>query len=449
MNHQREFMPLPKKHLESFLNRYKIPNRIFIAYSGGVDSHVLLHLCATHDQLKDKITAVYVHHGLQKQADIWASHCQKIADDLRVDFAMLSVNATPDLGESPEEAARNARYTALKTLIGVNDVLMLGQHKEDQLETILLQLFRGSGLRGLSGMPEHIAFGQGFMARPLLNVSKQNILAYAEIHGLKWVEDPSNQQINFDRNLLRHEILPRLKQRWPSLDTTVSRSAQHCADAQQLISEFVYPLFDRAYDPADQTLAITKLTALTTQQRNWVLRQWFETLHLKPPSQAVLQTIAEQMITVRQNSNAQIRHEGHFIKPYRQKLFCLSEKALLREPDLRVWPIQQSSLHLTNGYTLSRIESISGISQLLWDASEVTISSRHGGEKIKLPGRNGHHDLKKLWQEAGIPPWEREVRPLVFLNNQLAAVAGLWIAEWAWSVETRKCYTLKWEPGLL
>ena len=298
-------------------------------------------------------------------------------------------------------------------------------------------------------MPEHIAFGQGFMARPLLNVSKQNILAYAEIHGLKWVEDPSNQQINFDRNLLRHEILPRLKQRWPSLDTTVSRSAQHCADAKQLISEFVYPLFDRAYDPADQTLAITKLTALTTQQRNWVLRQWFETLHLKPPSQAVLQTIAEQMITVRQNSNAQIRHEGHFIKPYRQKLFCLSEKALLREPDLRVWPIQQSSLHLTNGYTLSRIESISGISQLLWDASEVTISSRHGGEKIKLPGRNGHHDLKKLWQEAGIPPWEREVRPLVFLNNQLAAVAGLWIAEWAWSLETTKCYTLKWEPGLL
>jgi tRNA(Ile)-lysidine synthase len=445
MNHRREFVPLSIKLIASFVKPCEIPGRIYIAYSGGVDSHVLLHLCASNEHLKDKIIAVYVHHGLQKQADIWANHCQKVAEDLSVDFVVLRVNATRIQGESPEEAARNARYNALKKLIGANDMLMLGQHREDQLETILLQLFRGSGLRGLSGMPERMAFGQGILGRPMLNVSKLDILDYAEIHQLNWVEDPSNHQMNFDRNLLRNEILPRLKQRWPSLDTTVSRSAQHCADAQQLISEFVKPLFDLAYDPIDQTLNTTKLTVFTPHQRNWILRQWFETLQLKPPSQAVLQAIVEQMLSVRENSNAEIRHQDHFVKRYRQKIFCLSAETFLREPNSRIWSVKNNDLHLANGYTLSRVESTSGISQELWQNSVVTISNRQGGEQIKLPGRNGHHDLKKLWQEAGIPPWEREVRPLVFLNNQLAAVPGLWIAEWAWTVEEKACYQLKWE----
>jgi tRNA(Ile)-lysidine synthase len=432
------------------VNQYnELPNRLYIAYSGGIDSHVLLHLCASINDLKNKITAVYVHHGLQEQAENWTRHCKKVADDLCVNFIALRVNAMASPGESPEEAARNARYTALKKLIGANDVLMVAQHREDQLETVLLQLFRGSGLRGLSGMPERIAFGQGVMLRPLLNVSKFDIIDYAETQQLSWIEDPSNQQSHFDRNLLRNEILPLLKQRWSSIDKTVARSAQHCADAQQLINESAKHLFDLAYNPNDQTLTLSKLATFTPHQRNWVLRRWFETLHLKPPSQAVLQAIVEQMVHVRDNANPQIQHQSHFIKRYQQKLFCLAAKTFQRESNSRAWPAQNNSVHLANGYTLSRVESASGISQQLWHASEVIISSRHGGEKIKLPGRNGHHDLKKLWQEAGIPPWEREVRPLVFLNNQLAAVAGLWIAEWAWSAEVTACYQLKWESGLL
>lgn len=438
-------MSLSAQLILTSLNRLKPASHLYVGYSGGVDSHVLLHLCASIKELKDKITAVYVHHGLQTQADTWARHCETISEALGVDFLMLRVNANASRGESPEDAARNARYNALKPLLGVDDVLMVGQHREDQLETVLMQLFRGGGLPGLSGMPENMPFGWGVLIRPLLNVAKAAVNDYAETHQLNWIEDPTNQQCDFDRNFIRNEILPRLRQRWPSIDKTVARSAQHCADAQQLLSEWTGDLFDLAYDSDDQTLNIARLTALTPNQRSWVLRQWFAVLCLKPPSQAVLQAIVEQVLHAGRDANPEIQNQGHFFKRYRQKLFCLNAASLQRESNEKVWPAQESSLLMANGYALGRVESASGISQRLWQASEVTVSCRQGGEKIKLPGRSGHYDLKKLYQQAGIPPWERETRPLVYLNGRLAAVAGLWIDEWAWAEDENGCYQLQWK----
>jgi len=390
------------------------------------------------------MTAVYVHHGLQTHADTWAKHCETISEALAVDFLMLQVNATASRGESPEDAARNARYNALKSLLGVDDVLMVAQHREDQLETVLMQLFRGSGLRGLSGMPENMPFGRGVLIRPLLNAAKTAVNDYAATHQLEWIEDPTNLQCDFDRNYIRNEILPLLRQRWPSIDKTVARSARHCADAQQLLSELTGNLFDLAYDSSDQTLDMATLAGLTSSQRNWVLRQWFDALGLKPPSQAVLQSIVEQVLKAGDDANPEIQNQGHFIRRYRQKLFCLAAERLQKEPADKVWPAQDSHLLMANGYILCRVESASGISQRLWQASEVTVSSRLGGEKIKLRGRSGHYDLKKLYQQAGIPPWERETRPMVYLNGRLAAVAGLWIDEWAWAEDEKGCYQLEW-----
>ena len=212
-----------------------VDQNIFIAYSGGIDSHVLLHLCASDAQLKAKLTAVYINHGLQAESESWGKHCEQVCNSLDVKFISLTANAQAAPGESPEEAARNARYAVLKPLLGADDVLLLAQHAEDQLETVLLQLFRGSGLKGLSGMPASMAFGQGKLVRPLLEVSKNDIIAYANAHNLKWIEDPSNQHRHFDRNFLRHDIIPLLKQRWPSLAVTVSRAAGHCANAQDLL----------------------------------------------------------------------------------------------------------------------------------------------------------------------------------------------------------------------
>ncbi|MSR16331.1 MAG: tRNA lysidine(34) synthetase TilS, partial [Methylococcaceae bacterium] len=234
-------------------------NHIYIGYSGGVDSHVLLDSCVSLAELKSKITAVYIHHGLQKEADDWAIHCRKTAENKGVSFLEIRVNAEKSNGESPEESARNARYSAFKNLLHENDVLLIAQHREDQLETVLLQLFRGSGLKGLAGMPEKMFFGAGQLCRPLLNISKVEIDTYAVENELVWIEDPSNQSLIYDRNFLRQEIIPHLKTRWKSLDKTVTRTATHCAEAETLISKIAQTEFETVFDFENKTLNIPQL----------------------------------------------------------------------------------------------------------------------------------------------------------------------------------------------
>lgn len=270
-------------------------NRIFIGYSGGVDSQVLLHACAALPEFQSKIFAVHIHHGLQKEADDWVCHCEKTAKNLDVEFLTFRVDAHSKRGESPEEAARNARYDVLKNLLVENDVLLIAQHREDQLETVLLQLFRGCGLKGLAGMPQKMVFGKGQLLRPLLDVGKNEITAYALENQLNWIEDPSNQSMIYDRNFLRQEIIPKLKQRWQSLDKTVSRTATHCAQAQNLIAEIAQIELSHVLNE-DNSLHIPNLLTYSQTKQQLILREWFAYLNLRMPSQDFLQRIIDEVI---------------------------------------------------------------------------------------------------------------------------------------------------------
>lgn len=427
--------------IESALDQVKPAAHLYVAYSGGVDSHVLLHLCASITGLSDKMTAIYVHHGLQAEAESWAEHCRKTAEALGVGFRALRVNAVAMLGESPEEAARNARYDALRALIGANDVLLVAQHREDQLETVLLQLFRGSGLRGLSGMPERMAFGRGVMLRPLLNVSKQAIRRYAESHKLSWVEDPSNLHNDYDRNFLRNTIVPLVKQRWPSCDKTVARSARHCAEAQAVMSVIADDLFQAVFNEADKTVSISQLQQLNGPRQQLVIRRWFQTLGLKMPSQGFVERILSQVVAASAASDPVLSGQGYNIRRYRNKLYCLkqSPKAALQNID---WPAGQTSLKVSDDQYWFCSPSSTGIARAQWLHANVVVRFRRGGEKILLPGRKGHHALKNLFQEAGIPPWERETMPLVYLDGKLAAVGDRWISAEFYSEETEACIRL-------
>ncbi len=300
-------------------------NHVFIGYSGGVDSHVLLHVCAMLPEFKSKIIAVYIHHGLQKEADDWAIHCQQIARNLGVSFLERRVNAQPNNGESPEEAARNARYNEFKNLINENDVLLIAQHREDQLETVLLQLFRGSGLKGLAGMPEKMRFGKGHLVRPLLNVGKEMINAYAVENELVWIEDSSNQSSIYDRNFLRQEIIPQLKQRWQSLDKTVARTATHCAEAEMLISKMTQSEFETVFNADDETLNIPKLLTYSKTEQRLILRQWFEVLDLKMPSQDFVQRILKEVVGAKSDRHPLLHKKGVTIRRHKSKLVILSD----------------------------------------------------------------------------------------------------------------------------
>jgi tRNA(Ile)-lysidine synthase len=401
--------------------------RFYAAYSGGVDSHVLLHCCASIAQFKDRLIAVYIHHGLQVEADAWAGHCEQTAKELGVEFLTLRVNAKADPGESPEEVARNARYAALKSIMNAGDVLLLAQHREDQLETVLLQLFRGGGLSGLSGMPERAVFGPGIMLRPLLDTPKQAIRDYAEAHHLSWVEDPSNQSNDYDRNFLRNSVVPLLKQRWPAIDKTVSRSARHCADAQALVGEVADELFNAVINRADNALCTGRLTEHHSRQQQLILRQWFRHMGLKMPAQAFVERILNEVVAAAGHRDPVLAGQGYAIRRYRDRLYCLSRAVLEARQDL-VWPSGQASIKIDSGLVLSCVPASSGILQEQWQKAKVEIRFRRGGEKITLPGRQGRHSLKNLFQEAGIPPWERETMPLIYLDGTLAAVGDRWIS---------------------
>lgn len=419
---------------------------IYIAYSGGIDSHVLLHLCAGQADLHSRITAVYVHHGLQAQADDWAAHCGSQATALGVDFLCLNVDAKAANGESPEAAARQARYRALMALIQPDDLVLFAQHREDQMETVLLQLFRGAGIRGLAAMPPAAPFGHGSLIRPLLAIPKSEINEYARVHRLNWVEDPSNQSSDFDRNFLRNQVVPLLKQRWPSVDKTVARSAQHCAEASALLATWNSAHLGSLANPENNSLNIDKLQSLEDAEITGLLRQWFGSLGLKPPSQAVLQTVKQQFLHTGTVTNPHLVTQGHVLKKYRQTLYCLTEKTFAPLPETQDWPADKRTMLLANDCVLSLTGANSGISQSLWHGGKITLRRRSGGEKLKLANRAGRHDLKKLFQEAGVPPWERQARPLIYLNDRLAAVAGLWIAEWACAQIDAGCYVITWQP---
>ena len=433
--------PLTAQTIESALTRRHNLNHIYIGYSGGVDSHVLLHLCASTPGLKDKITAVYVHHGLQVEAEAWALHCKETAEILGVNFILLRVNAVADPGESPEEAARNARYTALKSLIDIDDALLVAQHRDDQLETVLLQLFRGSGLRGLSAMPERMAFGRGVMIRPLLNVAKSAIDVYAQTWDLSWVEDPSNLSHDYDRNFLRNAVLPLLKQRWPACDKTVARSARHCADAQAVISELAENLFHPIFNADDQTLSIGRLMSYEIPQQQLIIRQWFQALGLKMPALAFVERLQSEVLAAREDSDPVLFGQAYNVRRYRDRLYCLKSAA----PDSvqeTLWPAGQTTVKVSDRQSLSYAPSSAGISREQWQNAAIKITARSGGEKIRLPGRSGRHALKKLFQEAGIPPWAREAIPLVYLDDKLAAVGDLWISAEFYSDEEQDCVSL-------
>lgn len=392
-----------------------------LAYSGGVDSRVLLHLLS---QLSLPLRAVYIDHGLQSASKHWAEHCRQTCADLNIPFEVITVDAKARNGESPEAAARDARYDALAKIIGEQDCLLTAQHRDDQAETFLLQLFRGAGAAGLSAMAESERFSRGWLLRPLLAISRDDVMQYARTHGLQWVDDPSNQDTRFDRNFLRADILPRLQQRWPALTQILLRAAQQQVENQQLLDVLAQQDIGVG---TQNILSVAALQSLDeTRQRN-ALRYWLAQQHAHMPSRAVLQQIIQQMLHARDDAEPCVRWGGVELHRYKQQLYLLETLAHDATQVLN-WdgcaPLQLPSLR----QQLSLQETAGGLKPEL-RGKNLQVKFRHGGERLQPAGRSHTHELKKLFQEAEIPPWQRDRIPLLYCNNELIAVVGYWLDE--------------------
>ncbi|TNF39240.1 MAG: tRNA lysidine(34) synthetase TilS [Gammaproteobacteria bacterium] len=396
----------------------------WLAYSGGADSQVLLFLLSQLDGLD--VRAVYIDHGLQAASRDWARHCEQSCRQLGIPFQSWIVDARAKPGESPEAAARHARYTRLAQLIGEQDCLLTAQHEDDQSETLLLQLVRGAGAAGLAAMPMVTRFSRGWHVRPMLGFSRQQILDFARQYQLKWIEDPSNQNERYDRNYLRKRILPLLRQRWPSVGHSLSRAAELQAENAELLDLLAAQDCEVALS-AEGSLTVAPLLLLDeTRQRN-LLRFWIRHRGFSLPSRAILQQIQQQMLHAREDACPMIHWADTEVHRYQGRLYLLS--AGHHDPhQVFSWDSRQPLKIASIGQQLCMQPSVHGIASEYLDQN-LMVRFRKGGETIRPAGRGQSHRLKKLLQEAGVPPWQRDRIPLLYREGELIAVVGFWIAE--------------------
>ena len=408
-------------HPDSLL-RLQSFEHLYVGFSGGLDSTVLLHVLAHQPALSKKLTIIHINHGLSGNADDWERHCQDICQGY--DLPLIVRKVFVDSSANVEEEARKARYGVFLSLIAKNDCLLLAHHRDDQAETVLLQLFRGAGLDGLSAMAAVKKIAEATLIRPLLHCSRNTLEAYAQAHELSWITDESNSDSLYSRNFLRHEIIPLVQTRWPGVLANLARTASHCFDAQlQLadLAEIDYP----GSDDAPNTLSIARLGELSYLRMSNILRNWLKKNSVRLPDTATFNRLIPEVIFASPDANPELLWENYCIRRHQQTLYLLtSHKALMRT--VVKWPDFPKPLELADppGFLVVKPSDKGLVISL---DSTIEVRFRQGGESIVL--RKQTKSLKKLFQEWKIPSWLRERTPLLYIDGQLAAVIGYAVSD--------------------
>ncbi|QYN47917.1 tRNA lysidine(34) synthetase TilS [Gilliamella sp. ESL0405] len=409
---------------QAILDHIKNRQSLLVAYSGGVDSTVLLHALT---QLKQQqrpdlqLSAIYIHHGLSQNADSWARHCQQQCQIWQVPLIIEKVRLDPMAGNI-EQQARNARYQAIYRHLKSDQMLCTAQHLDDQCETFLLALKRGSGPAGLSAMPVE----SNRHLRPLLTISRQQIEAYANWHQLTWIEDESNQDDHYDRNFLRLKVLPLINQRWPQFSQMVARSASLCQQQEALINELLDNDFHQLLTTQGQ-LRLSPLINYSEYKRNAILRMWFRQQGVMMPSQKQLALIWQTVVEAKEDANPKFVLHNKQIRRYQNQLYLL--------------PLYDDTEHLVINWDLtSPLVLPDNIGQLqshyqhdlncrLPQADEAVTVRFHAQGRLQIVNRQGSRAIKKIWQEHQIPPWMRTRTPLIYYNEQLICAVGVFVTE--------------------
>lgn len=406
-----------------------------IALSGGLDSVVLLDVLARLGQqvALPPVSAVHVHHGLQAAAEDWVAHCAALCAAHQIALQVCRVTVVP--GASLEAAARAARYDALAGGLGSGEVLLTAHHRDDQAETVLFRLLRGAGVKGLAGMPASRALGGGVLVRPLLGVSRSELEAWARDKGLVWVEDPSNADVRFSRNALRHTVIPVMAQHWPQVRQALNQTAQHLREAQGLLEELAALDLSKAMTPPPFTwlplpsLEFTVLAELSEARQRNLLRFWLGDLSAMPDTAHWHGWVC--LRDARDDAAPIWRLQGGELHRSAGRLWFVPLRWAGRPAAPAVAPSDSCWLPLP-GNGRVRLQGAQEAGR------QLRIGYRQGGERLQVPGR-GERDLKRLLNEAGVPSFLRSRLPLLFRDDRLVAVANL-------AHLSEGGATLVWEP---
>jgi len=406
------------------------PLRCAVAWSGGLDSTVLLHLMLGLRRAQPRavqLRALHVDHHLQAAAAQFRAHCARLARRWRVPLTVLDARVQLAAGVSVEEAAREARHACWRGALLPGECLLLAQHADDQIETTLLALLRGAGPAGLAAMPEAAPLGEARILRPLLMQPRAALLDYARAHHLEHVEDPTNGELRFDRNFLRAQVVPRLRQRWPGIAATVPRSARHCATAAQALARQAAQDLAGASDGPDLEMAV--LRRWPAERIDAVLRAWFARAGLRSPGTQHLQQI-RRMLDLRADAQPALTLPGVSVRGHGGRLISELPRAqppAARRVASRSWSWRRGALRLQDGSELAVTADPHGDLDLARLPARLAV--RHLGDAPELRGRS----LRKLLQQLQVPTWQRERLPLVGPvpgdGHYPLAIADLWLHE--------------------
>jgi tRNA(Ile)-lysidine synthase len=403
---------------------------LLLALSGGLDSIVLLHLLAeVRASLQFELHAMHVHHGLSVNADVWAEFCSAQCQQLNVPLQIAHVNVAqnPDYKNSEqgiEAEARQLRYNALFTYAATGKIpefIVTAHHQDDQAETLLLQLFRGAGVKGLSSMAAVDITRR--LLRPLLNVSRQSLHEYALQHDIKWCDDESNDNTQYDRNFLRHEVIPVLESRFTSVKTVLARTASHMAEASELLEALAAQDAEKIL--SDSSLCLQALGQLSAARAKNVLRWWFAQNGLAMPAAEHLNEIVEQLLNARKDADLNIKLQHLYLRKYQQRAYLCEDKTA--EPFDMVWH-GEAELTLPSGGKLFFKPVLGAGLALKQGVTKLRITNRDGGERFKPDALRPTRTLKYLLQEINMPPWQRMYIPLIYWEDKLAYVPGVGVA---------------------
>lgn len=428
-------MKMPQQLTARCLNQltYHFPDQsdFLIGLSGGVDSVVLLDLFAQLRESKTlNLRAIHIHHGLSENADSWAAFCKTLCQQYDIPLIIEKVKVEGKQGL--EANARQARYQAIQSHIRANEVLVTAHHQDDQVETFLLALKRGSGIKGLGAM-QAVSFLQKMpIFRPLLAISKQEILDYAQQRELVWIEDESNQRNDFDRNFLRNQVLPLLNQRWEQFNPMVARASRHCAEQQLLIEELLAEELATRFNPQDGSLSIAYFAQCSQLKQQQLIRLWLQHLQVEMPSQVQLTQILDNLIFAEQDKNPQVKLGDKVVRRYQERIFVVSAVEQVTPCEMILPPQMDVKFSLPNeiGTIIRTADSIickksDKIDRLLLPKElrdkPLTLKLNHSG-KVKCYGKPHREEMKKIWQKNSVPVWQRTSTPLVFFEEQFVGL---------------------------
>lgn len=401
---------------------------LYVAYSGGMDSHVLLHaLAGLRARAPWRVAALHIDHGLQPDSAEWSRHCASVCAALNVPYRSERVSVGDIADRGIEDAARRARYAALRRLLPDHAVLLTAHHRNDQAETVLLQLLRGAGVPGLAAMPAVTGFAGGRLARPLLGFERVALAEYAVEHGLRWIEDASNRDTGPARNFLRRRVWPIVTERWPHAAERIARAAHYQGAAARLLDDLARIDFAMARDDAGG-LKISAVQALSPERQANLVRYWVRSQGRPAPPEPVLREILERVTRDPRTRHAAVCWPDTEVRRYRDRLVLLGPIPAAPRDWQAVWEPDTVLRIPGSGWQLCATAAVgAGIARSRIAGKTLQVRLRRGGERCRLRGHR--HKVKKLLQEAGIPPWERGHWPLVYVDGDLAAIGDRWVCE--------------------